>query len=96
MQVTSIILIRTNDSYIVSHNCFVDEVSFQPTQDIEKQKAKAKAIVNTASVRMQSRFMKGTKNPTLLVLASSKRTENSYMETFIADKRKRIVRPHWL
>lgn len=83
--------------------CFVDEVSFQPTQDIEKQKAKAKAIVNTASVRMQSRFMKGTKNPTLLVLASSKRTENSYMETFIADKRKKdskttlvIDEPQWV
>ena len=96
-------LIRTNDSYIVSHNCFVDEVSFQPTQEIEKQKAKAKAIVNTASVRMQSRFMKGTKNPTLLVLASSKRTENSYMETFIADKRKKdskttlvIDEPQWV
>lgn len=67
---------------------FFDEVSFQPNQDIEKQKTKAKALVSTASARMQSRFMKGEFNPTLLILASSKRTEQSYMETFIETKKK--------
>ena len=36
---------------------------------------------------MQSRFMKNDVNPTILVVASSKRTEQSYMETFI-QKRK--------
>jgi len=52
---------------------------------------------------MQSRFMKGEKNPTLLVLASSKRTEQSYMETFIANKKKQesktvlvIDEPQWV
>jgi hypothetical protein len=67
---------------------FFDEVSFQPNQDVNKQKEKAKTLVNTAAARMQSRFMKGEKNPTLLVLASSKRTESSFMETFIEGKRK--------
>lgn len=67
---------------------FFDEVSFQPNQDVNKQKEKAKALVNTAAARMQSRFMKGENNPTLLVLASSKRTESSFMETFIEGKRK--------
>lgn len=67
---------------------FVDEVSFQPNQDVEKQKKKASDIVNTASARMQSRFMKGEKNPTILMLASSKRTEQSYLETFIEKKKK--------
>ena len=67
---------------------FFDEVSFQHNQDVTKQKEKAKTLVNTASARMQSRFMKGENNPTLLVLASSKRTESSYMETFIEGKRK--------
>lgn len=82
---------------------FFDEVSFQPNQDINKQKEKAKSLINTAAVRMQSRFMKGDKNPTLLVLASSKRTENSFMETFIEDKRKKdskttlvIDEPQWV
>lgn len=82
---------------------FFDEVSFQPNQDVGKQKEKAKALVNTAAARMQSRFMKGEKNPTLLVLASSKRTEQSYMETFIEGKKKQdskttlvVDEPQWV
>ena len=62
---------------------FFDEVSFQRNQDVEKQKEKAKELVNAASRRMQSRFMKGDKNPTILVIASSKITDQSYMVTFI-------------
>lgn len=83
--------------------CFFDEVSFQPNQDVEKQKEKAKALVNTASARMQSRFMHGEDNPTILVLASSKRTEQSYMETFIDSKKKHeskttkvVDEPQWV
>lgn len=82
---------------------FFDEVSFQPNQDVAKQKEKAKNLVNTASARMQSRFMKGEKNPTLLVLASSKRTEQSYMESFIEERKKRdskttlvVDEPQWI
>ena len=80
-----------------------DEISFQPNQDVNKQKEKAKALVTTASARMQSRFMKGEKNPTILVLASSKRTEQSYMESFIETKRNQdskttlvIDEPQWI
>ena len=82
---------------------FFDEISFLPNSDVEKQKEKAKTLVNTASARMQSRFMKGEKNPTILVLASSKRTEQSYMETFIQEKKKldskttRVIdEPQWV
>jgi hypothetical protein len=82
---------------------FFDEVSFQPNQDVEKQKTKAKTLVSTAAARMQSRFMKGEKNPTILVLASSKRTEQSYMETFIQNKKKQeskttliVDEPQWV
>lgn len=82
---------------------FFDEVSFQPNQDIEKQKEKAKNLISTASARMQSRFMKGENNPTILCLASSKRTEQSYMETFIQSKKnteskstKVVDEPQWI
>lgn len=82
---------------------FMDEVSFQPNSDVEEQKRKAKELVSTAAARMQSRFMKGEYNPTLLLLASSKRTEQSYMETFIENKRKTeskttlvIDEPQWV
>lgn len=96
-------LVKTEDFYICSHNCFQDEVSFRNNQDVEKQKEQAKALVNTALARMQSRFMKGEVNPTLMVLASSKRTEQSYMETFIKQKQendlgttKIVDEPQWV
>lgn len=82
---------------------FFDEISFQKNQDVETQKQKAKALVSAADARMQSRFMKGDKNPTVLVLASSKRTEQSYMETFIQTKKQNeststlvIDEPQWI
>lgn len=82
---------------------FFDEISFQPNIDVNKQKEKAKSLVNTADARMQSRFMKGEKNPTLLIVASSKRTEQSFMETFIEGKKKQdskttliVDEPQWV
>ena len=96
-------LIKTNTGYIGSHNCFFDEVSFQPNIDVAKQIEKAKTLVNTASARMQSRFMKNDKNPTILILASSKRTEQSYMETYIEGKKRNeskttlvVDEPQWV
>lgn len=82
---------------------FFDEISFQKNQDVETQKEKARALVSAASARMQSRFMKGDVNPTILVLASSKRTEQSYMETFIQTKKQNeskttlvVDEPQWV
>ena len=83
--------------------CFFDEISFIPNQDVEAQKKKAKDLVQTAAARMQSRFMKGEKNPTILMLASSKRTEQSYLETFIEQKKRNeskttliVDEPQWV
>ena len=83
--------------------CFQDEVSFRQNMDVEKQKAAAQELVSSASARMQSRFMKGEENPTILVLASSKRTEQSYLETFIENKKKNeskttliVDEPQWV
>lgn len=83
--------------------CFFDEISFIPNQDVEAQKRKAKDLVQTAAARMQSRFMKGEKNPTILMLASSKRTEQSYLETFIEQKKRNeskttliVDEPQWV
>jgi hypothetical protein len=52
---------------------------------------------------MQSRFMKGENNPTILMLASSKRTEQSYLETFIEQKKRNeskttliVDEPQWI
>lgn len=96
-------LVKCENSYVCSHNCMIDEVSFQINADVSVQKKKAKELVSSADARMQSRFMQGEFNPTLMVLASSKRTEQSFMETFIENKRKNastttlvVDEPQWV
>lgn len=82
---------------------FEDEVSFQPNQDVSKQIEKAKTLISSIDARMQSRFMKGERLPTLHILASSKRTDQSFLETYIDMKKKNeskttlvIDEPQWV
>ena len=82
---------------------FEDEISFIQNQDITKQKEKAKALISSIEARMTSRFMKGEKLPTLHLIASSKRTDQSFLETYIDNKRKNnskttliIDEPQWV
>lgn len=80
-----------------------DEVNFFNNKDVEKQKEKAKSLISSIDARMKSRFMKGEYLPSLNILASSKRTEQSYLESFIEQKRKNeskttliIDEPQWV
>ena len=63
--------------------CFCDEISFIRNQDIEIQKKKAKDMIDTAVGGMVTRYIYNGKNPTMLVVASSKRSEQSFMESYI-------------
>ena len=63
--------------------CFFDEISFQRNKDIEEQKKKALNMIDTAIGGQKTRFIYKGKNPTLLVVASSKRSEQSFMESYI-------------
>lgn len=65
---------------------FFDEISFIANQDIEKQKEKAIDMIDTAIGGMATRFTYKGKNPTVLVLASSKRSEKSFLETHTKKK----------
>ena len=62
---------------------FFDEISFIKNQDVDKQKKKAKDMIDTAIGGMFTRFIHNGKNPTMLVVASSKRSEQSFMEEYI-------------
>lgn len=62
---------------------FFDEISFIKNQDVEKQKKKAKDMIDTAIGGMFTRFIYQGKNPTVLAVASSKRSEQSFMEEYI-------------
>lgn len=63
--------------------CFFDEISFIRNQDIEVQKKKALNMINTAYGGAMTRFIYKGKNPTMIVIASSKRSEQSFMEFYI-------------
>ncbi len=65
---------------------FFDEISFVRNQDIDKQKKKALDMIDTALGGMRTRFIHEGKNPTLLIVASSKRSEQSFMESYIKTK----------
>lgn len=60
---------------------FMDEISFIKRTDIEKQKQIAIDMVDTALGGMKTRFIKEGHNYSLLILASSKRTEKSFLES---------------
>ena len=81
-------LIKTKEKYICSHNCFCDEVSFQRNQNIDKQKEKAINMIDTAIGGMKTRFVYGGKARGMLALASSKRSEKSFLEEHIKKKLK--------
>ena len=65
---------------------FFDEISFIKNQDIEKQKAKAIDMIDTALGGMKTRFLFEGKSEALLCLASSKRSEKSFLETHMKKK----------
>ena len=65
---------------------FFDEISFISNQDIEKQKEKALDMIDTAIGGMKTRFTNRGKNPGMIILASSKRSEKSFLETHMKKK----------
>lgn len=67
---------------------FFDEISFMRNQDIDKQKQKAIDMIDTARGGMMTRFVFGGVNHSLLCLASSKRSEKSFLEEHIKAKLK--------
>lgn len=83
------IIIGSRPSHVIGqpiYFAFFDEISFIQNQDIEKQKEKAIDMIDTAIGGMKTRFIKQGKNPTLLCLASSKRSEKSFLEVHTKKK----------
>ena len=97
-------LIKTKDQYIVSHNCnFTDEVNFGLTNDVEKLKKKQKQLISQIDARMKSRFLRGNYLPTLNIIASSKNSDQSFLEDYIENKKKNestttliVDEPQWV
>ena len=63
------------------------EVNFALVQDPDKQKKRMMKMITQIDARMKSRFMRGTYLPTLNIIASSKDSEQSFLEAYIKNKR---------
>ena len=82
---------------------FSDEVNFGVGNNVEKQKAKLKKMISQIDARMISRFGKGTFLPTMNIIASSKDSEQAFMESYIDMKRQNeskttliVDEPQWI
>lgn len=83
------LIIGSQSSHIIGqaiYFAFFDEISFIRNQDIDKQKKIAIDMIDTAIGGMKTRFLKSGNNPTLLILASSKRSEKSFLEEHMKKK----------
>lgn len=67
----------------------MDEVSFAPGQSIHYESTKIMDIYTNIRRRMESRFMVQGRCYGLMVLVSSKATESSFLEAYIADQVKK-------
>lgn len=82
---------------------FTDEVNFGLTSDVEKLKKKQKQLISQIDARMKSRFLRGTYLPTLNIIASSKNSEQSFLEDYINTKKRNessttliVDEPQWI
>ena len=82
---------------------FSDEVNFGLTNDVEKLKKKLTQLISQIDARMRSRFLRGTYLPTLNIIASSKNSDQSFLESYIETKKKNestttliIDEPQWV
>lgn len=82
---------------------FTDEVNFGLTNDVEKLKKKQKQLISQVDARMRSRFLRGTYLPTLNIIASSKNSDQSFLEDYINSKKKNestttliVDEPQWV
>ena len=86
------LVIGSNNNTIIGRALFAnftDEINFAAmTTDVDKIKAKQKHLISQVDARMQSRFMKGTKLPTLNIIASSKTSDQSFLDSYISTKKK--------
>ena len=83
------IIIGSQSSHVIGqpiYFAFFDEISFIKNKDIDKQKKIALDMIDTAIGGMKTRFLHNGKNPTLMVLASSKRSEKSFLEEHMRKK----------
>lgn len=102
------LIVGSRNGHIIGRAVFAsfeDEINFSAvTTDIEKIKKSALKLITQVDARMQSRFQRGNRAlPTLNIIASSKDSEQSFLETYIRTKKENeskttliIDEPQWI
>lgn len=100
------LIAASSNNQIIGRALFVnfsDETNFMGVSNIEKAKKKMIKLITQVDARMRSRFMRGTYLPTLNILASSKDSEQSFLEDYINNKRENdsqstliVDEPQWV
>lgn len=68
---------------------FLDEINDRKNKSIAEQQKQTMKLYYTIKERMKSRFIsQGGLNPTMMIMASSKRTDSAFLETYIEDVKK--------
>lgn len=82
---------------------FSDEVNFSVVSNPEVQKQRMMKLITQLDARMRSRFMRGSYLPTLNIIASSKDTEQSFLDAYIKNKEENessttliVSKPQWV
>ena len=89
------IICASSNNQIIGRALFVnftDEVNFSLVSDPEKQKQRMMKMITQIDARMKSRFMRTQADgssylPTLNIIASSKDSEQSFLEAYIKNKK---------
>lgn len=101
------LVVGSKNSHIIGRAVFCnfsDEVNFSAvTTDIDKIKRKMLGLITQTDARMISRFLRGNKLPTLNIIASSKNSDQSFLDTYIETKKKNestttlvVDKPQWV
>lgn len=101
------LVVGSKNSHIIGRAVFCafeDEVNFSAvTTDVDKIKRKMLGLITQTDARMISRFLRGNRLPTLNIIASSKNSDQSFLDQYIETKKKNeskttliIDKPQWV
>lgn len=101
------LVVGSKNSHIIGRAVFCsfeDEVNFSAvTTDVDKIKRKMLGLITQTDARMISRFLRGNKLPTLNIIASSKNSDQSFLDQYIETKKKNeskttliVDKPQWI
>lgn len=76
--------ICVGDKNIISHNCaFMDEIDYAKGSSMTDDQSKMMKMYSTIRRRMESRYMKMGVIPGMMILVSSKNSEDNFLEQYI-------------